>query len=225
MAGFGFVIAVVLAYFLGNINSATIISSTVFREEIRKKGSGSAGATNVFRNFGAGWGFLTMLLDAVKGYIAYFVGYAIGYWLAGELNANWYAAVAGIAAVLGHNWPALHGFKGGKGIATTFGVMLACKPVVGLIAFLLAALAVVVTNYMSIGSLLAAAFAEVCCLVMGPAPARVMMTVLTLLIIWQHRENIKRLMAGTENTMMRRSLMDVFRGKGKQKHDNPRDLK
>ena len=227
MVAFALIIAIVLAYLLGNINSATIISRLVFHKDIRESGSGSAGATNMFRTFGAGWGILTLLLDAAKGYIAYFAGNAIGYFVGGESCASWFAAAAGLFSVIGHTWPVLYQFKGGKGIATTFGVILACHPVVGLIAFGLAILSVLITNYMSIGSLVAAAFAELGCLILGPASVRVLMTVLILLILWQHRSNIQRLFNGAENPMMSRSLLDILRGKNKKEETSrsKRDLK
>lgn len=215
MMVFGIIITILLSYLLGNLNAASIIGRLAFKEDIRNIGSGSAGATNAFRNFGTGWGILVMVIDALKGYAAYFVGYAIGN-LVGTtvVAAQWIGMLAGVFVVVGHIWPVLYRFRGGKGVATTFGVVLAAHPVIALVAFAVAILGAVITNHMSIGSLASAVYAWIGCLIVGPAASRVMMTVLMLLIFWQHRGNIDRLINGNENTFMKRSLIDVFRGTG-----------
>lgn len=209
------IISAMLAYCIGNFSSATLISQTVFKKDIRESGSGSAGATNMFRTFGAKWGFLTLFLDALKAYIAYWLGYAIGYLMTGGENSLTTGAIAGVMVVAGHDWPVLYRFKGGKGIACSLGVMLASTPLIGLGGFAVAILSVLLTNYMSIGSLAGAFFAMVLAIILEPWPLKLMMITLFLLDLIQHRGNIQRLMNGTENPLMSQSLLDKIMGKRK----------
>lgn len=209
-------ISAVIAYFIGNFSSATTISRRVFHKDVRDEGSGSAGATNMFRTFGPGWGFLTLFLDALKGFVAYYIGYGLGHLMTGGDHALTVASVAGVFAVVGHNWPLLYGFKGGKGVAATLGVMLAAAPLIGLGGFAIAIIAVLLTNYMSIGSMAGNLFAFIFSLIFEPIPTKLLMLALFLLDILQHRDNIKRLINGRENPMMSQSLLEKLSGKKKK---------
>lgn len=210
------IITAIIAYCIGNFNSATTLSRLVFKKDIREMGSGSAGATNMYRTFGARWGFLTLFLDALKGYLAYWVGYGIGYAMAGEEYAVTTAAVAGVLVVVGHNWPVLYRFKGGKGVASTLGILLAVSPPIALGGFAIAVISVLLTNYMSIGSMAGMLFAFIMGLILKPAPIKLMLLALWLLDILQHRSNIQRLLRGVENPMMSQSLLDRIKGWGKK---------
>lgn len=207
------IIAGIIAYCIGNFNSATTLSRLVFKKDIREMGSGSAGATNMYRIFGARWGFLTLFIDAFKGYLAYWIGYGTGYMMTNGEYALTTAAVAGVLVVVGHNWPVFYRFKGGKGVASSLGVVIAVSPAIGLAGFAIAVLAVLLTNYMSIGSMAGMLLAFILGLILKPAPIKLMLLALLLLEITQHRSNIQRLINGVENPMMSQSLLDKIRGR------------
>lgn len=218
---FRVLISAIAAYAIGNVQSAIILSRGLLKSDIREHGSRSAGATNMFRTFGAGWGILTLFCDALKGYLAFFLCRLIGDAGTGTLGVVC-SAVGGFMVVFGHDYPVFYGFKGGKGIAASLGVATAIHPVLGLISLLIGVLAALITKYMSIGSLLALVFGLIASFVIGLRPAyRVMLAAIILLDAWQHRENIKRLANGTENPLFSSSLFDKI----KNKNTNKRNLK
>ena len=202
-----YTIIIVAAYFLGSIPTGYLVARAK-GIDIRKVGSGNIGATNVFRVLGKPAGVLVLVVDGLK-------GFAASGWLcdgllpalgvaAGEAEA--YRILAGIAAVLGHNYTCWLKFKGGKGIATSAGVYFALAPVAAGIAVAAFVLALLLTRYVSIGSI-AAAIAlptAVWCLPNSNLFLGVVTTALGLMAIYKHRSNIKRLMAGTESRLGRR---------------------
>lgn len=191
------------AYLLGSIPFG-FLAAKAKGIDIRSAGSGNIGATNALRVLGKPAGVFVLVMDALKGFGAV--------WLCAEILASQHVAgstiqtariIAGIGAVLGHNYTCWLKFKGGKGIATTAGVYLALAPwavLVGLIVFLLA---VVITRYVSVGSIAAAIALPVTIWVMSPNNLLlgIVSTLLGALAIYKHKGNIQRLLAGTENRL------------------------
>jgi len=195
--------AVAAAYLLGSIPFGLIIGRAR-GVDIRKTGSCNIGATNVMRSVGKGWGVLTLLLDALKGYLpaAAFPFLLQRMALMPEAPA-WLKIACGCGAILGHNFPLYLGFKGGKGVATSAGVLIGIAPAALLIGLAAFALVFGISRYVSLGSIIAA-------LVIPPAGAMLywrqegplvpaVLTVLAILVIWRHKANIIRLLNGTEN--------------------------
>ncbi len=184
-------LALIFAYLLGALPAAAWIARSR-GIDIRTVGSGNAGATNVQRTLGWGPGLAVALFDVLKG--------AAAVWLARWLGLlpEW-AALCGAFAILGHNYSAFLGFKGGKGVATSFGTIMAIDPLVGLCVLVMGVFTVGVSRYVSAGSLVGGAVAVTTAFALGrPWWEVVLLLVLCVLVVLQHRENIKRLQAGTE---------------------------
>lgn len=194
-------ISILVGYFLGSINSAVIISRMFYREDIREKGSKNAGLTNMLRVYGIKAAVFTFLGDFCKGIVSACVGYIMGDIL--------FACLAGGFAVLGHVFPAYFGFKGGKGVLTAFSVMIVIAPLPTLIAFSVFVLLVLVTRYVSLGSVLAAFSIPLITYFLGDtlfsyggfSPVFFLSAGLALLIIIKHHANIGRLFKGTESKL------------------------
>ena len=201
MAILGYIIVALGGYLLGSIPTGYLVARAR-GIDIRTVGSKNMGATNVFRTLGTGPGIFVLLMDALK-------GFAASFWLAGLLLPLFGLAnsepqtnhlVAGLAAVLGHNYTCWLQFKGGKGIATTAGVFLALAPVAVGIAIGLWVVALVLTRYVSIASILAAvALPTAVWFTKENLALRLIAIILGSLAIYKHKANIQRLMNGTEN--------------------------
>lgn len=186
-----YIIIAAAAYVLGSVSSSIVLSKLMFRTDVRKQGSGNAGATNVARNFGMKAGVLTLLGDMLKTVIAMSIGVLLG----GETGK----AVAGIACLVGHSFPLFFGFKGGKGISV--GAVVAAFIgwphfcfVIGLFI-----LGVALTRIVSVGSVMAAAGLPVALwLFGGSGPEWVLGVTGAVLVVWMHRQNILRLARGEE---------------------------
>lgn len=185
---------VAVAYLLGAVPFGVLVAKCFDRGiDLRSTGSGNIGATNVARTLGKGAGLLTLLLDAAKGAVAVRLAYAF------SPGDPFLAAAAGGAAFLGHVFPVWLGFRGGKGVATALGVVLALSLPAAGILFLLFAAAFAATRYVSLGSLVAAAGLTPAMWLLGaPAPYLVLSAGIGALVFWAHRENIRRLAAGEE---------------------------
>ncbi|AWN22943.1 glycerol-3-phosphate acyltransferase [Deinococcus irradiatisoli] len=184
-------LALVLAYLVGAIPAAAWIAR-LKGVDIRTVGSGNSGATNVQRTLGWGPGLAVAFFDIAKG--------AVAVWLARQLGLlpEW-AALVGIMAILGHNFSVFLGFRGGKGVATSFGTIIAIDPLVGACVFAMGVFTVSVTRYVSAGSLVGGAVAVVTAAALGrPLWELGLLLALCVLVVWQHRENIQRLQAGNE---------------------------
>ncbi len=187
------------AYLLGSIPSGYLLG-LLYRVDVREEGSGNIGATNVARTVGTSAGLATLAIDLAKGATPVLMVDVLDH-LTGadptrELRAR---AVAALAAVGGHVFPIALGFRGGKGVATTFGALLALAPAVAGCAAVLFALALTATRTVSISSIVAAAGAPVASLVLGmPSIVTATSTALALLILVRHRDNVARLRSGTE---------------------------
>jgi glycerol-3-phosphate acyltransferase PlsY len=184
----------ILAYALGNFSPAYLCGRLFGGFDIRERGSGNAGATNVVRELGWRYGVLVFVLDALKGIAAV----ALGNWLAGDPGIA--AAVFGV--VIGHDFPVVLNFRGGKGVAATVGIMLSLFPVSTLIALALFILVVMLTHMVSLGSLTFVTGMAVFTLVSDQPVALAIAAVgVAVFAILRHRANIKRILNGTENTL------------------------
>lgn len=191
------IIGIVASYMLGSITFSIVIAKWLKGIDIRQHGSGNAGATNTLRVLGKGPGISVFVLDIAKGVGA--VG--IGYWIGTEALAAT-PVLCGLAAIIGHNWPLWFRFKGGKGIATTIGVMatLAFFPV--LYAGLIAILSIVITRYVSLGSLIFAALVPVFVFaLLGAGPILWASLLIGVFAFVRHRTNIAKLVQGKENKL------------------------
>jgi glycerol-3-phosphate acyltransferase PlsY len=167
--------------------------------DVRTLGSGNLGATNVFRSLGRGLGIATLLLDIAKGAVPVWIlpRLAVGQAFPGGAEAC--ALAVGLAAVAGHVWTCFAGFKGGKGVATTVGVLLAVAPRAFVVFIVVFGLVVAITRYISLGSVLGAiAFAIALALPGSSVLVRAFGIAIALLVIVRHRDNIVRLLRGTE---------------------------
>jgi glycerol-3-phosphate acyltransferase PlsY len=196
-------LVIAVAYLLGSIPVGYLLVRIFLQQDVRSVGSGNIGATNVLRSGGKGLGAATFLGDMLKGCAAVWVGGLIGMALAPDASLRNMQALAALSAVLGHMFPVWLGFKGGKGVATGFGVFLVAAPWAALAAIGVFTLVLLVTRYVSLASILGAAsfppFAWL--LVRGERPAFYIAVqfAVALLIIAKHHQNIRRLLAGTES--------------------------
>ena len=197
-------IAIVLSYLLGSLSFAVIVSRSLGMADPRSYGSGNPGATNVLRSGNKGAALATLLLDALKGWLPVFVIGLIGPDLGMGMGT---AALAGLAAFIGHLYPVFFGFKGGKGVATAAGVLVGIDWMLGLATGMSWVIIAFFFRYSSLASLVAAFFAPSFYLIGGgiawPLNRTVLVTLvaISLLLIWRHRENIRRLAAGTESKL------------------------
>lgn len=196
------VLLLVVSYLIGSIPSGVIISKTFFGFDIRDKGSGNMGSTNVFRVLGRKWGIIVQVADILKGVAAVL----LAMWLV-DGNILW-QLTAGLAAVVGHIFPVFSSFKGGKGINTLAGMLIATDPTDTLTALAVFLLAFLSTGIVSLGSMLAAVTITVSLIIRhsilpngvdGYYILLPFFVLITLLVILTHRKNINRLINGTEN--------------------------
>jgi glycerol-3-phosphate acyltransferase PlsY len=191
------------AYLLGSIPTGYLLVRLFRHEDIRSVGSGNIGATNVMRTVGKGLGAATFLLDVLKGCAAVWLGAAMAAALAPWMPRRDAEALGALFAVLGHMFPVWLKFRGGKGVATGFGVFLVAAPLAALISFAIFLSILALSRYVSLGSILAAAAFPVLAyfLVHGSKPAFFLFVqaAVALLIIVKHHQNIGRLLAGTES--------------------------
>lgn len=194
---------VVVAYLLGSIPMGYLLVRLFRHKDIRSVGSGNIGATNVLRSGGKGLGAATFLLDVLKGCAAVWLGAAITPYLTPVGPPRSIEALAALAAVLGHMFPVWLRFRGGKGVATGFGVFLVAAPLAALAAIALFAVVLLLSRYVSLASILGAASFPLFAwfLVHGDKPAFyiAVQSAVALLIIVKHHENIRRLLAGNES--------------------------
>lgn len=187
-------LAALLSYLLGSVPAAAWVARSR-GVDIRRVGSGNSGATNVLRSLGKGPAVAVAVFDVLKGALAVGLARTLGL---GPLEAG----LCGVAAVLGHNFSPFLGWRGGKGVATSFGTLVALAPLVGLGMFVIGILTVVLTRLVSAGSILGAVTAVLVSLVTGqPLWLSAMVTFLAGLLVWQHRDNITRLQAGNERRL------------------------
>lgn len=206
-----YIAAAVIAYLLGNISSGVIVSKTISHTDIREHGSGNAGTTNMLRTLGWVPSILTLLGDALKAVAAALIGRAI----AGETGMM----IGGVGVILGHNWPVFLGFRGGKGIASSWGFILVTDPVTALILFVQQVAIIAGTKYMSLGSISSAILYPVITIIRhwGNAPRIITACILGGLALFSHRANIARLIAGNENRLDFRKIKEISKKKGEER--------
>ncbi len=186
-------ILTIIAYLFGAIPFGLLVAKSR-GVDIREQGSGNIGATNVFRVLGKGLGIFTFVLDALKGFIPAFVFPMIG-----NLDGD-YGVLFGLVAILGHSFPVYLKFKGGKGVATSAGMLLGVAPAAVGIGFLVWIICLLLSRIVSLASILAALAVGISVWFLKESRiVCIALSILALLVIWLHRANIKRLMNGTEN--------------------------
>ncbi|MDO4363012.1 MAG: glycerol-3-phosphate 1-O-acyltransferase PlsY [Clostridia bacterium] len=202
------VIIAVISYLLGSLNFGVILSKSMKKEDVRDSGSGNAGTTNMMRTYGKVWGFLTIAGDILKVVLAIWIAFKI--MPVEELkatldNVSDYPQVvlksfAGLFAVLGHIFPCYFRFKGGKGVATSGGMVIVIDWRIALILLVIFALTILITKYVSLGSILMAIFYPVFIAIFYKDIVLVSIAlVFTIIVVVAHRENVKRLFNHTEN--------------------------
>jgi acyl phosphate:glycerol-3-phosphate acyltransferase len=190
-------LALIAAYLVGSLSFAVIFSRLMGLADPRSYGSGNPGATNVLRSGNKAAALLTLAFDALKGYVPVVLVLVFGPRFGLGLDA---AAFVGLAAFVGHLWPVFFAFKGGKGVATAAGALLAINPWLGLATLASFVIIVAFSRYVSLASIVAAAFAPFYqALIWGVEPALLAIAAMSLLLIWRHEGNIRKLLAGTEN--------------------------
>ena len=208
-----YILIAVIAYLLGNFSTGLILSKLISNKDIRNYGSHSAGATNMLRTFGWLPSVGTLLGDALKAFIATYIGKLIG--------GDWGVCVGGIAVIVGHNWPVFYGFKGGKGIACTFGYVLFTTPVLAIILLLTNFAIVGFTGYMSIASISVCTVYPIIIAIMYPgnAPMLIAAILICLLAVYSHRENIKRLIHHEEHKLVFAKISQISRNLFKKRRE------
>ena len=197
------ILGVAIAYLLGSISFAVWIGRIFYKVDVREHGSGNAGTTNTIRVLGWKPGLFVLLLDAFKGWLAIHIGDG----LMPECNAGWqeyYDVLLAVSVLLGHIFPLFTGFKGGKGVATMVGIVLALYPEAFLGAFAVFMLVFLLTHYVSLASILAAVVFPILDIFVFHQEHIVLMIfaiLVPLLIIITHRKNIGRLLKGEESKM------------------------
>lgn len=193
---------IVLAYFIGSIPTALIISRKFFGVDIREYGSGNMGATNTFRVLGSKYGTIVMIFDILKGMFAVALYNFLPYYHTNEWDRTNLMVGLGLAAVVGHIFPAFAQFKGGKGVATLFGMLLAVQPVIAISCVGVFLLVLFLTRYVSLSSILAGIFLPICVLWIWNDDVliyRIFAVLVACLIILTHQKNIMKILKGNEN--------------------------
>ncbi|MBY2429420.1 glycerol-3-phosphate 1-O-acyltransferase PlsY [Clostridioides difficile] len=193
---FSYIIIAVVAYLLGNISTSYIVAKRIAGVDIRTQGSGNAGSTNVLRTLGKRAGAMTFLGDVLKGVMAVLISEFAARLVGIDTLLAGYLAV--ICVVAGHNWPAVLGFRGGKGVATSLGAMLAVNPVITLMCLAVFILVVAITKYVSLGSVVGIGCSPIFMIMVKNKAGLIVALFLTASVIYTHRANIKRLLNGTE---------------------------
>ena len=200
MAVLYIVLTVLIGYFLGCINGALLVSKYILHDDVRNHGSGNAGLTNFYRVFGGKLTIVVVLCDMLKAVCAVL----LGQFLMGHI-AGWFVLgkyVAGLACMLGHMFPCMFHFKGGKGILSGGAIALTMDWRIALVVWGLFILLVALTRMVSVGSLCAGvAFAVMSAVIYRSLPITILGIVIGVLVVWGHRSNIVRILKGEENTL------------------------
>lgn len=207
------IISGVIAYLLGSISFSVIFTKKLAGFDVRQKGSGNAGSTNVLRTAGKKPAILTLICDILKGVIAIFIAYLIGKIFNFDIKVSaLLVQIAGIFVVIGHTFPVFFGFKGGKGVATALGVLLVTNWQIGLICLVFALVLMALTRIVALGSIAAAILFPVLCFfitnnyLVGDSSTRmsylVFGIIMAIIVIFNHRSNIQRMASGTENRLI-----------------------
>lgn len=204
-----YIIMAIIAYLIGSVNFSILISKKKAGFDIRDKGSGNAGTTNMLRTMGKAAALITLILDILKGVVTIWISILYSFIFYKLFNMNLNSAllvqIAGIFVILGHTFPVYFGFKGGKGVATTLGILLVTNWHIGLICLVFALVLIVITKMVSVGALGSAILFPVLTIFLDqisfikPGNYIIYSIVIAVIVCFNHRANIQRLMNGTEN--------------------------
>jgi acyl phosphate:glycerol-3-phosphate acyltransferase len=192
---------IVLAYLIGSIPTSVWVSKRFFGIDIRDYGSGNAGATNTYRVLGSKWGTFVMIMDMMKGVVATSLYIFLPFYMHSEWDRTNLMIGLGLAAVIGHIFPIWAGFKGGKGVATLFGMIVAMQPLVAVCCVGVFLLVLYLTRFVSLSSILSSiAFAVFILFIFNDDVTlyRIFSVLVALMVILTHQKNINRLLNGTE---------------------------
>lgn len=199
-----YIVVAILAYLIGSISFSVIFGKKFAGIDVREKGSKNAGATNTLRTAGKKAAICTLICDILKGVLAVLIGFIVGTWFP-DIDKPLLVQIAGICVVLGHIFPIFFKFKGGKGVATSLGVLLIMNWQIGLICLIFALLIMIFTRMVSAGSILAAVLFPVLTIfihqhyIVEGGNYIIFGVILAALVIVLHRANIQRILAGKEN--------------------------
>jgi len=205
---------IVLAYFIGSIPTALIISKSFFHIDIRDYGSGNMGATNTFRVLGSKYGTIVMIFDILKGMAAVALYNFLPHYLTDEWDRTNLMVGLGLAAVLGHIFPIFAQFRGGKGVATLFGMILTVQPVIAISCVGVFLLVLYLTRYVSLSSILAGIALPICVLWIWNDDVilyRIFAILVAALIVLTHQKNIVKILRGSE------SRVPIFKSRDRRK--------
>ena len=206
-----YIIVAIIAYLIGSVNFSILISKKMAGFDVREKGSGNAGTTNMLRSVGKKAAAITLICDILKGVVSIVIAIIVGN-IVKNLDRELLLQIAGIAVVIGHTFPIFFGFKGGKGVATSLGVLLMSNWQIGLICLVFALVLMALTRMVSLGSCGAAILYPVLTLFINQhytvkkkkKSGRVYFVysvILAIIVLYNHRSNIKRILNGTENKL------------------------
>ena len=201
-----YIIIGIIAYAIGSISFSVIFSKKIAGFDVREKGSGNAGSTNVLRTVGKKAAALTLICDILKGIVAILIAVIIGN-IVKDIDKALLVQIASIAVVIGHTFPIFFGFKGGKGVATSLGVLLLINWQIGVICLVFALVIIALTRMVSAGSILAAILFPVLTLFIGQdyyivsGNYFIFSIIMALMVAFNHRTNISRILNGTENKL------------------------
>lgn len=204
-----YIIMAIISYLIGSINFSVIFSKKMAGFDVREKGSGNAGSTNMLRSVGKKAALITLICDILKGVVSIGIAILLGNVIA-NMNRELLLQIAGIAVVIGHTFPIFFQFKGGKGVATSLGVLLMSNWQIGLICLVFALVLMLLTRMVSLGSCAAAVLFPVLTLFINDNYTVltegkngnvyfIYSLLLAVIVLFNHRSNIKRILNGTEN--------------------------
>jgi glycerol-3-phosphate acyltransferase PlsY len=193
---------IITAYLIGSIPTALLISRKYFGIDIREYGSGNMGATNAFRILGSKFGTIIMVLDVLKGMLAVGLFYLLPFYVSNEFERTNFMIALGLSAVIGHIFPVFADFKGGKGVATILGMILAIQPYVALTCIGVFLIVLFLTRYVSLSSILGAVMLPICVLWIwneDELTYRIFALLVAAMVVITHQKNISRIIKGAEN--------------------------
>ena len=201
-----YIVIAIIAYLIGSINFSVIISKRMAGFDVREKGSGNAGTTNMLRSVGIKAAVITLLCDILKGVVVILIAILIGN-IIDNVDSALLVQLAGIFVIIGHTFPIFFQFKGGKGIATSLGVLLMINWQIGLICLLFALVLMALTRMVSVGSIAAAVLFPILVIFIGEhyiVPVNnwsylIFSIIIAVLVLFNNRENLKRIFTGKEN--------------------------
>ena len=198
-----YIVVAILSYLIGSINFSIIISKKVAGFDVREKGSGNAGTTNMLRTVGKKAALITLVCDILKGVISILLALLIGK-IAKEANNSILVQIAGILVIIGHTFPIFFKFKGGKGVATAVGVLLTTNWQIGLICLIFGLVLIALTRMVSLGSITAAILFPILVLFIKTnyiveGNYFIYSLIIAVMVVFTHRETVRRLLRGAEN--------------------------